>query len=117
MDLLKEQERICKELGNLNSLSNSLGSPALILKAWDRLDEAMDLLKEQELICRELNNPEGLSICLVNQGLVLGKKGEGEKQIALVREALAIAREHELTRLAAQIEAILKQIDHPAPPG
>ncbi len=48
-------------------------------------------------------------ICWVNQGAIYGKMGQPEKQIALLEDALALAREHKLHRLAAQIEAILKR--------
>ncbi|MBI4641712.1 MAG: DUF4062 domain-containing protein, partial [Candidatus Tectomicrobia bacterium] len=38
MKLHKEQERICKELGNKDSLQASLGNQALILQAWGDLE-------------------------------------------------------------------------------
>jgi hypothetical protein len=109
MALHKEEERICRQLGNLDSLSNSLGNQAIILKAWGKLEEAMDLHKEEEGICRKLGNIEGLCICWVNQGAIYGKMGQPAKHIALLEDALALAHEHKLLRLAAQIEAILKK--------
>jgi hypothetical protein len=45
--LLKEQERLCQELGDKQGLSNALGMQAVILRDWGRLDEALALLKEQ----------------------------------------------------------------------
>lgn len=69
----------------------------------------MALLKEQERLCKQLGNIEGLCICWVSQGAIYGKKGEPEKHIALLEDALALAHEHKLLRLAVQIEAILKK--------
>lgn len=69
----------------------------------------MALQEEKERLCKQLGNNEGLCICWVNQGAIYGKMGQPEKQIALLEDALALAREHKLHRLAAQIEAILKK--------
>jgi len=71
MVLHKEEERLCRELGNKDSLQASLGNQAVILKARGDLDGAMALFKEQERLCRELGNPEGLSISLANQARLL----------------------------------------------
>ena len=67
MTLLKEQERICRELGNKEGLQASFGSQALILWIRGELDEAMALHREAERICRELGNKQGLATSLVNQ--------------------------------------------------
>ena len=70
----------------------------------------LDLLKEKERICRMLGNTEGVCISRVNQGAVYAKMGQPEKHIQLLEDALALAREHKLHRLAGQIEAILKKL-------
>lgn len=62
MDLLTEQERVCREEGNQDDLGRILGNQALILSDWGRLPEAMDLLKEQERVCRELGNLDGCRV-------------------------------------------------------
>ena len=48
MELLIEQERICRELGDPAGLQTSPGNEALIHKARGELDRAMELLIEQE---------------------------------------------------------------------
>ena len=71
MALHKEQERICRELGNKDGLSDSLGNQAMILQDRGDLDGAMALHKEKERICRELGNKDGLQQTLGNQALIL----------------------------------------------
>jgi hypothetical protein len=99
MKLLKDQEKICRELGTKLGLSISLGNQAVILRARGELDEAMNLHKEEESIWRELQNPEGLASSLVNQGLVWVEKGKPYEGLLLAEEANQIASKHGLTRL------------------
>ena len=73
--LHKEQERICRQLGNLDALQHSLGNQAVILQARGDLDGAMALHKEKERICQKLGNVESLAISLINQASVLRQIG------------------------------------------
>ncbi len=73
---LREQERIYREAGNLNSLQRSLGDQARILRDRGDLDGAMALLKEQERICREFGNIESLHTSLGNQANILYARGD-----------------------------------------
>lgn len=111
MNLLAEKERICKELGDKNSLSASLGNQALIHYARGEMDEAMRLHKEKERIYRELGNKEGLAISLTNQAELLhnnmNKTGEA---LLLAEEAYRIATDHGLTALAQQIKPFVDKI-------
>ena len=111
MALHKEEERICRQLGNLDSLQRSLGNQALILKAWGKLGEAMALHKEEERICRQLGNPEGLAASMANQALLLAQQGQRQEARAKAQEALALAQQHGLAALAKQIAglSILRQ--------
>jgi tetratricopeptide (TPR) repeat protein len=93
MKLLKEQEWICRELGNIDGIQASLGNQANILYAWGRLDEAMKLHKEEEGICRELGNKDGLSASLCNQGVILQGLGRLEEAMRLHKEEEQICRE------------------------
>ena len=70
MELLKEQERICRQLNNLFGLQASLGNQSIILKEMGQLDTALELLRESEQICRQMNNPQDLSILLYHQVLI-----------------------------------------------
>jgi tetratricopeptide (TPR) repeat protein len=74
MALYKEQEEICRELGNKDGQQKSLGNQAPILKARGDLDGAMALYKEEERICRELGNKDGLKASLGNQAGILKTK-------------------------------------------
>ncbi len=92
MKLLKEEERTCRELGNVDSLQASLGNQALILKARGDLDGAMKLHKEEERICRELGNVDSLQISLGNQALILKARGDLDGAMALNKEQEQICR-------------------------
>lgn len=93
MEILREQERICRETGNLEGLQFSLLYQASILHYTDDFDRAMKLLKEQEKICRETGNLDGLQESLSLQGLVHRVKGEFNDTMALVKERERICRE------------------------
>ena len=92
MALHKVEERIYHQLGNLDSLSRSLGNQALILKAWGKLDEAMTLHKEREHICRQLGNLDGLQASLGNQALILKTWGKLDEVMVLLKEQERICR-------------------------
>ena len=111
MALHKEQERICRELGNKAGLQASLGNQALILKARGDLEGAMALHKEQERICRELGDKAGLAISLINQASILGQKGNQTKDaLSLADKAYRLASEYGYIVLAKQIEDIRSKI-------
>ena len=60
MVLLKEQEKICRETGMLDSLLSCLMDQALILRLIGRLDESVKLFREQEAISRKIGNKDSL---------------------------------------------------------
>ncbi len=93
MRLYKEQERMCRELGNKDGLSRSLAGQALILQDRGELDEAMRLHKEEERICRKLGNKYGLSISLGNQANIFHARGELDEAMRLHKEEERICRE------------------------
>jgi len=93
MALYKEQERICRELGNRDWLSGSLGNQALIRKSRGDLDGAIALLKEQDRICRDLGNKDGMQASLSNQARILYARGDLDGAMVLLKEAERICRE------------------------
>jgi nephrocystin-3 len=93
MKLLKEQERICRELGDKDGLSTFFNEQANILYARGELDEAMKLHKENEQIYRELGNKDGLSISLGNQAVILQARGDLDGSMKLLKEQERICRE------------------------
>jgi tetratricopeptide (TPR) repeat protein len=93
MELYKEQERICRELGNKAGLQDSLHYQGLILYARGDLDGAMALYKESELIIRELGNKEWLWRVLSNQAAILKDSGALDGAMTLYGECERLCRE------------------------
>jgi tetratricopeptide (TPR) repeat protein len=93
MNFLKEQERICRDLGDKECLHSCLGNQSLIFSDWGELKEAMTLHKEEERLCRELGNRARISESLGNQALVHKTWGELEKAMDLHKEEEYICRE------------------------
>jgi tetratricopeptide (TPR) repeat protein len=93
MSLLKEQERLCRELGYKQGLQASLGNQALILQARGNLNGAMALYKEQERLYRELGDLRGLVPGLGNQALILRARGELGGAMSLLKEQERLCRE------------------------
>jgi hypothetical protein len=111
MALHKEEEQICRQLGDLANLQRSLGNQALILQARGDLDGAMALHKEKEWICRQLGDPANLARSLANQALLLGlTMGRPRAALPLAEEAFRMASQHGLTALAEQIRPFLDRL-------
>ena len=98
MALHKEEERLCRELGNKQGLQASLGNQANILYARGNLESAMALYRQQDRLCRELRNPEGLSTSLGNQALILDTRGDLDGAMALLKEQERLCREFDNPR-------------------
>jgi hypothetical protein len=110
MTLHKEEERLCRELGNKDGLQRSLGNQALILKAWGKMKESLALQKEKERLCRELGNENSLAISLINQAALLTEKGKHQAALSLAEEAYRLTKAHGYTALTKQIKTILNNI-------
>jgi tetratricopeptide (TPR) repeat protein len=93
MALHKEEERICRELGDKDGLSTSLGNQALILSDREDLDGAMALYKECERIWRELGNKQRLQALLGNQAPILFSRGDLDGAMTLFKEQERLCRE------------------------
>ncbi len=91
--LNKEQESICRQLGNLDGLQASLENQALILKNWGKLEEAMALHKEVEQISRQLGDLNSLQASLGNQANILYAWGKLEEAMALHKDQESICRQ------------------------
>ena len=76
MRLLKEQEQLCRELGNKHALAISLGNQAIILESRGDFDTAIQLLKEQEQLFQELGNKDAVSTLCSHQALLHLKKAK-----------------------------------------
>ena len=91
--LHKQAERLCRELGNKEGLSYSLGSQALILQGRGDLDGAMALHKEAEHLYGELGNRDGVVVSLQNQAKILQDRGDLDGAMALHKDAERLCRE------------------------
>jgi nephrocystin-3 len=93
MELFREQEEICRVIGNADVLQSSFGNQALILDIRGQFDRALDLLTKQEQLCRKLNSLDSLRVCLGNQAEIRRKRGELAEALQVRREQERICRE------------------------
>jgi hypothetical protein len=118
MALRKEQEHLCRELGDKQGLQGTLGNQGVILQARRDMDGAMVLHKEQERLCRELGNRRDLSISLGNQALIFSARGDMDGAMALHKEQERLCREMgtpaDLERSRLNQATILAAQDNPA---
>ena len=91
--IVQQEEALCLELGDKDSLSRSYGNQAFILRAWGRLEEAMALLKKVEALCLELGNKDSLQRSYGNQGLILQDWGRLEEAMTLLKKQEALCLE------------------------
>jgi tetratricopeptide (TPR) repeat protein len=100
--LHKEQERLCRRLGNIHFLSSSVGNQAWILIGRGDLDGAMPLLQEQERLARQLGDVNELQRSLENQAYVLSRRSDWHRALALYQEQERLCRKlgdlHSLSR-------------------
>jgi tetratricopeptide (TPR) repeat protein len=93
MALLREQERICRQLGNPQGLAVCLSGQASILQDRGDWDSALALLKEAERICRRLGSLDSLQACLGCQFSILQNHGDLDGGMALLKEQEQICRQ------------------------
>jgi len=91
--IAQQQEALCLELGNKDSLAWSYGNQALILQDWGRLEEAFALHKKVEALCLELGDKDGLSRSYGNQALILQDWGRLGEAFALHKKEEALCLE------------------------
>ena len=91
---MKEQERICKELGNKGYLSFSLGNQALILKDWGQLDEGHSpSIKRKSGLAESWGIRKASRDPSVTRALILSDWGQLDEAMALNKEAERICKE------------------------
>jgi len=111
MELYKEKEWICRELGLRSDLGVALGNQGMILRDRGDLDDAMVLYKEAEWILRETNNSYGLAVVLLNEAILLADDmDDPNSALPLIEEAYSIATSCGLKELAEGIQPILEWI-------
>jgi len=88
MALFKEQEGICRELGDRDFLQHSLSLQANIHLRRGELDAALTLVDEEEALARELGSERGLAESIADRVDILIGRGH-------LRAAKALLEEHE----------------------
>jgi tetratricopeptide (TPR) repeat protein len=92
LQLLSEQERILRELGDYYTLGACLGNQGAALRQLGRPDEALKRIAEQERICRDIGFMQGLRSALMYQGDIERLCGKLDEALAHFQEGEAIAR-------------------------
>ena len=109
MELLKEEEALCRETGNEEDLQACLGNQALIHQSQGAIEKALELYREKEAICRACGSIDGLIIALTNQATLLVEDRNKYNEVeALAEEAFKLANDHGLDPLAGQIKPLLE---------
>lgn len=93
MELLKEEERICREVGEETWLIGNLVNQGIVLEDQGDLEGALGCYREQEVIARRAGEKEGLADALSGQGRVHRARGENDRALALLEEEERIRRE------------------------
>lgn len=94
LELLAEQQRICREIGNDLGLKVSLHNLARILRKRGDLDGALALLEEQEQFAREHHGATDLLAQVLGlQALVIADRGDLARALNLHREEERLLRE------------------------
>ena len=115
--ILQQEEALCLEIGDRDRLGASYGNQALILQAWNRLEEAFELHKKEEALCLELGNKDSLQISYANQAVILQAWGRLEEAFELrkIQNALCLelGNKEGLQRSYGAQAMILKVWDQP----
>lgn len=90
--LLREQERICRELADPVAIGRALAGQAVVLSDRGRPAEALPLLDEYAAICRAEGDLRGLTEALLNGAAARFETGDPAGGAAAASEAEQLAR-------------------------
>ena len=88
-----EADRIFRELGEIQSLIDSLCLKAGALREQGRLDDALEAYDQQAVLCREQQDMAGLQVALSGQTAVLMDRGDAARAMPLLAEQARVCRE------------------------
>ncbi|MDZ7801510.1 MAG: BTAD domain-containing putative transcriptional regulator [Trueperaceae bacterium] len=91
---LEESRRLRLRIGEVRSIQVNLVSLARLAAERQRLDLAHRYLRDAEEMSRDRLDRPGLSMILIERGVVALAAGEADDAVALLTEALTIARAH-----------------------
>ncbi len=92
LHLLREQERICRELADPVAIGRALAGQAVVLSDRGRPAEALPLLDEYAAICRAEGDLRGLAEALLNGAAARFEIGDPAGGAAVASEAEQLAR-------------------------
>jgi tetratricopeptide (TPR) repeat protein len=114
LELLRDQERTCREGGRREGLRDSLGNQAAIRRRRGELGAALQLLTEAELITRELGDEANLAVLIGNRANILKDGGNLQAALELDKEEERLCRRFGdmsgLERSLRKQAALLKQL-------
>ena len=97
------------ELGNKDGLQITYGNQTLILRAWDRLEEAMALLKNRKRSAWSSATGAGLAYCYWNWGLLAREQRDRKTEREKLAAALDIFTELNMPRERDAVRAELEK--------
>ena len=104
----QEEERRCRQCGDLVGLPCCLGNLGLLHKAQGDWQGALEFHRQEADLCRQLGDTHGLIGSLLRQARLLAEHlNEAPAALALAEEAHRLATQPNRTSLASQTEAIL----------
>ena len=93
LELQKECEQICREMGTEEGVLRSLNNQALLRMDMDQLDRAAELLAEMERLCDQIGADLELATCKLNQAMVHARGGRFEEALECVETGESISLE------------------------
>ncbi|MGD0736657.1 MAG: ATP-binding protein [Terracidiphilus sp.] len=93
MGLYKQQESLCRELGNNKGTSSALAGQASILYARGDFKGALTLLQDYERECREIGDKYGQATSLGSQAPIVREHGDLDGAMALLGSQERLYRE------------------------
>jgi hypothetical protein len=111
MDLLKESERLSRELGDIDALQCVLGNEQEILRRRGDLAGALVVLREGEHLCRALRNRPRLAAALADQACVLYACRDFGTARTRCQESLELFRPLQARDEIKKLEQLLTLID------
>jgi hypothetical protein len=107
----REQERVCRERGDLLGLSCCLGNLGLILKVQGDPQGALDLHREEADLCRRVGYTRGLISALLREASLLAEHlKDVVAGLAVAEEAHRLATQPTPTPWAAETAAALEAL-------
>ena len=109
--LLKNQEEICIELGNKDSLAITYGNQGAILQDQGKLEEAVQLYKKKETLSLGLGKRDNLGYCYWAWGLLARAQADRKTEREKLEQALAIFTELKMPRERDEVQKELERVD------